>query len=470
MSFAITDEDEANVFNGNVSIQTNYNGDKSSLEVTGNIFTDFLSEYNPGFGLHIINTQNVTGDTLGSVVFYGGTRFIKEISVKTFIDLQGTLVGVPDSDKTRLFFNTTGNVIQTIDSNSKTSTLNPLTTKGDITVHDGTTEVALPLGSDGQTLVVDSQETTGIKWTTSSGSDDSSKGGATSLVGTQLSMTNDSLTGTFFNCIVNEVSKGPCANFFISKSRDSITEARVQTSFSPGLVSLERLRLRWFVNEEVELFKNGPEYDGDFLSDFYLKTSGVLAIALSGTAWNSTSTDTKGAFILTVSNDFEGPVANFLITKNIAGNNGGSSVRISNSPSSAGSRLRIRWTSNSSLELKKNGVDNDGEYNVCNLVTRTSNTIISVTLSGTTPVTISRKHQRISTLIVVTTEISNGPYAIFSVSKNDKTISGNTVRLCSSPGGTTLETLQLVWSIDSKLTLQKSASGYNGVYNVTFIK
>lgn len=43
---------------------------------------------------------------------------------------------------------------------------NVLTTKGDIFVHNGTAIVRVPKGADGQVLVADSNETSGLKWST----------------------------------------------------------------------------------------------------------------------------------------------------------------------------------------------------------------------------------------------------------------------------------------------------------------
>lgn len=43
-------------------------------------------------------------------------------------------------------------------------TSSPLTTKGDIYVHDGTQNQRLPVGTNGQVLVADSAETAGLKW------------------------------------------------------------------------------------------------------------------------------------------------------------------------------------------------------------------------------------------------------------------------------------------------------------------
>lgn len=45
--------------------------------------------------------------------------------------------------------------------------LDPLTTKGDIITHDGTNSVRLGVGTNGQALVADSAQTTGLKWASS---------------------------------------------------------------------------------------------------------------------------------------------------------------------------------------------------------------------------------------------------------------------------------------------------------------
>lgn len=44
--------------------------------------------------------------------------------------------------------------------------LSPLTTKGDLLTHDGTTNTRLPVGVDGQLLVADSSQPTGLSWQT----------------------------------------------------------------------------------------------------------------------------------------------------------------------------------------------------------------------------------------------------------------------------------------------------------------
>lgn len=48
------------------------------------------------------------------------------------------------------------------------NSLSPLTTKGDVVVHNGTNNVRLPVGSDGQALYADSTQSSGLRWGTSS--------------------------------------------------------------------------------------------------------------------------------------------------------------------------------------------------------------------------------------------------------------------------------------------------------------
>jgi hypothetical protein len=469
MSFAIPTEEEGTIIQGNLSIQPKDGSNQASIEVLNTIFTDKLNEYNPGFGLHILNTQNVTGNTSASVVFYGGTKFQKEVSINSWIDIKGSIPSNPDPTFSRVFFNTVGNVLQTLDTNGKISTLNPLTSKGDIPVHNGTTETRLPIGTNGQVLVVDTASSSGLKWGDAviNGTSNSSKGGAKTLFGTQLTMVKDVLYGSELNTVVNEVSGGPCGNFFTSKRSSDISAAKVSVTNSPGVGSLELLNLEWFANEEIELSKNGPNYDGNYSSEFYNST--FLPVSLSGVSWIEIFPELVGVFVIKVSNDISGPVANFLACKNVATQNNGSIIRISQSPSSAGARLRIRWQSNSGIELRKTESDSDGSYNYTNLVSLETNITTLKTLTGTTPVEISKKHQRLSSIIAVYSNVTNSPCAIFSISKNDRNTSANIARLVSSPGVSTLETLRLLWNANSSLQMYKDGNGYNGEYIIVFL-
>jgi hypothetical protein len=55
------------------------------------------------------------------------------------------------------------------DKTSAFDALSPTTTKGDIIANSGTSNIRVPVGADGQILVADSTQTSGVKWTTVSG-------------------------------------------------------------------------------------------------------------------------------------------------------------------------------------------------------------------------------------------------------------------------------------------------------------
>lgn len=72
------------------------------------------------------------------------------------------------------------------------SALSPLTTKGDVLTFDGTNNVRIGVGTDGQVLTADSTQANGLKWTTISGS---SGGTVTSVSGTApISVSNGTST------------------------------------------------------------------------------------------------------------------------------------------------------------------------------------------------------------------------------------------------------------------------------------
>jgi hypothetical protein len=55
-----------------------------------------------------------------------------------------------------------------IDKTNAFDNLSPSTTKGDLTVFNGTDNIRIPVGVDGQVLAADSVQPSGIKWITSS--------------------------------------------------------------------------------------------------------------------------------------------------------------------------------------------------------------------------------------------------------------------------------------------------------------
>jgi hypothetical protein len=90
----------------------------------------------------------------------------------------GVLLTLDTSDNLTTLSRGNANTVLTVDMTSSTHlawrsvfSLLPSNTKGDLLVHNGTTVVRLPVGTNGHVLTADSAETTGLKWSpVSSGS------------------------------------------------------------------------------------------------------------------------------------------------------------------------------------------------------------------------------------------------------------------------------------------------------------
>lgn len=169
MSNAIPTQFESFVIDGNLtvthsSLDPQHTG---SIEALNTIYSDKLSEYNTAQGISIINTQGVTNSTTASIVFYGGASFLKESRHSSYLDIsQTSQPSAPNTGTQRLFVNSSNNTICVLKSDNNLSTLNPLTTKGDIFVHNSTTDISLPVGSNGQFLSANSTQASGLEWTT----------------------------------------------------------------------------------------------------------------------------------------------------------------------------------------------------------------------------------------------------------------------------------------------------------------
>jgi hypothetical protein len=444
-----------------------------SIEALNTIFSDKLSEYNTARGISIINTQGVTNSTSASIVFYGGSSFLKETLHSSYIDIaEISQPPVPDSGVQRLFVNSSNNTICFLKSDNKLVTLSPLTTKGDTIVHNGTTEVRLPVGTDGQILSADSASATGLSWISfvnTSGNGTSSKGGSITLFDTSLTSISFDLVGSFFNRTINRVASGPSSCHFVSKSRNSISAAIARISSCPGISSEEQLEFTWSPYIEPEISKSGVNYNGNYTNDIFSVDSATTTVALSGTNWTTIYSSLTGIYILTVNNTFDGPAANFVLCKNLATLNSPSISRITSSPNSSNSQLRVRWQSNAGVQLGKTGSSSDGNYLLRNLLDSTSNTTIQVTLTGTTPSVVSIVQQRFASLIAVSSATSGAPFAIFSVTKNDRSTGASIARIASSPGVLANEQLSVSWASSDSLKLSKSSNNYNGIFDIVVL-
>ena len=101
-----------------------------------------------------------------------------------------------------------------------------------------------------------------------------------------------------------------------------------------------------------------------YLDNIIIAGFQVTNTTLSGTTRSIISNSSTGSFVITISATLSGqPSGIFAITKNNSSHNL-SENRISCSSSNSSTRLDIIWPSGSGIYLYKNGVDNDGVYNV----------------------------------------------------------------------------------------------------------
>lgn len=66
----------------------------------------------------------------------------------------------------KLYFKDSGGTVKVL---SQADQIAPLTTKGDLLVNDGSSNVRLPVGTDGYVLTADAASTEGVKWAASGG-------------------------------------------------------------------------------------------------------------------------------------------------------------------------------------------------------------------------------------------------------------------------------------------------------------
>ena len=85
------------------------------------------------------------------------------------------------------------------------------------------------------------------------------------LTGTNKTIIDTSTRGSFIITVTGTSSNSPCATFSISKANSDIDVLPNRTSSSSGKTSNERLDLDWKAGEGIKLFKNGLNYDGDYI-------------------------------------------------------------------------------------------------------------------------------------------------------------------------------------------------------------
>lgn len=159
----LTDGTGITITEGAGSITITNSAPDQTVSLTGAGTTSITGTY-PNF------TVTSNDQYVGTVTSVGGTGTVNGISLSGTVTssgsltLGGTLSGV---DLTTQVTGTlpianggTGQTTQT----AAFDALSPLTTKGDLVVHNGTNDVRLPVGTNGQLLTADSTTAEGVKW------------------------------------------------------------------------------------------------------------------------------------------------------------------------------------------------------------------------------------------------------------------------------------------------------------------
>lgn len=373
------------------------------------------------------------------------------------------------------------------------ATIIPVTSKGDIFVHDGSASARLPAGLNNQVLIADNTATEGARWATISFSpvvvditeieamvEDKTR---ITTIGTSTSRIGNiehHLSGSYGIAMSSKVQSsatmfGPSACVFASKADITTTPHTVLFPHVRGTTTNETLSWSWPAQDLMTISKSGAAYDGDIdvKISTTIETTNLLTITLTGT---SVSVATFSTLLLTHScvicqvmpyqgnsANSDGPVATWLLAKNVS-TAIANATRITSSPGVSGGSINVAWpVSTDYLNISKTTSAHNGAYSV-----RMYNNFLSktITLSGTGFTTIFNITKNFTGFLSVVNSVNNGPSAIFIVSKNAAETIGFTCRLLSVRGNTTFETLSLRWLAGSGIELGKSASAYDGAYNV----
>jgi hypothetical protein len=142
----------------------------TNIDITSSIISVIA---NPSFSgiTQVTNATSSTSTTTGALVVTGGvgignSLFIgSNAVVSNYIQTNNiTTPANPAASNYRIFFNTSTNLLSSINSAGSLTTYQPTTTKGDITSHDGTTQGRLPIGNNNDRLIADSTQSLGLRW------------------------------------------------------------------------------------------------------------------------------------------------------------------------------------------------------------------------------------------------------------------------------------------------------------------
>ena len=493
-----TDDSEDFSITGQMTILPAFNpvnGD-GSIEVHGTVFSD-----------------NIDSNIIGGNVNLKGTLFNDKI-----INIQETtLPALPAISTSTLYLN--NSKLKSIDSNGLITIYQPTTTKGDLTIHDGATQVRLPVGSDGYILVSNSSSLSGVSWvenTTGSTSPLTTRGDIivyNGVVETRLPVGNDgeilvanssSLNGVdweenitsqlplskiylkhnepssiiespvnaWITCIYSESYNGSSCIFVNSRTNEQNEGICAKLCSNRSLITSGDLECIWDPYMSLQIEKRYPENDGTYKvneSELYKKYD----IVLTGTNYTDivSSLTGRGCFVLSIGsgkNNMNTPCVVFIICKSSPTLSSAAIIRLSSSSGNSNCMLNIKWDINSSPSVNKSNNNHNGQYYVTNNLISTTNKD-TITLSGTNFSMISSEifpyFTNKSFILSITGKVEGSPCAVFIFSKNSNLRVGSSVST-KSPGLSSGEVLSIKWDINSLLYIKKNGSNYDGEYDI----
>lgn len=449
-----TDTYEATKFEGTVTIISSANPleyGEGNVEVEGSVFTDNILENTVNLGVNIegINLKH-SYITIPDIISPDNP-----ISGNSIIYIENGILKSKNSSGVVTIFQSTN-------------------TKGDLLTHDGTTQIRLPVGLNGSALVADSSTVSGLKWDIISSNGNTYNFKFTIIGNNITTRVIQYYYGAYIMCVYPLIQNGSSCIFFSSKSSSSIVGNTNRFVSAASLIENKILRSQWFPYKEIELYKDYIPDDGEYIvvNNSINNKNTVTLTSTNWTSLGSTFNVNTGVFSISVSSDNNGPAATFLIGKTNQLSNASSINRISSSPSSTNTQLRLRWLANSGIEISKTNTNNDGDYNITdNFQNKTS---VSITLTGTNitniPQSFFRFYENKSFIGRIYSNILvNAPMLIILMSKNDYTTSGTRFNF-NVRGSNTNEIINLNWNPNSLLTINKSGLNYDGIYNLDIIE
>lgn len=453
--------------NGNSSILVNNTGDVDILKSTTSNSSNTGALKVAG-GIGISNATDATSVINGgSITTAGGVAIAKSAFIGSYLNLvENTAPSAPSASTVKTFYIDNADTLLKSKNNADViTTYQPSNTKGDIVVHNGTTQVRIPVGQDGYSLVADSTSTEGVKWSQIvSGTGSSNAYYLTNISNTYVV---DNASGSYFNAIFPTIQTGSSCILVSSKSSVGINGVNARFVNNPSTVNSGNINISWTPYTGIGLIKSYTEGLGNYIVNGN-KTFTKTTFSLSGTTYTNFSFNfTTGCFFFSISNYISGPSATFMVTKNVASQATGNSVRLVSAPGTSNCQLEVRWQSNSNLQIRKNNSNNDGSYFVTdNFQLKTE---FNLTLSGTSytnfPVDVFNFYQNKSVVVRITSAVSGSPCALIMFSKNNFSNNGVSY-LVRSPGLTTSELLELRWQSSSLVSIRKNGSGYDGSYKI----